>query len=141
MKHKTLILLIFLTIPTVVSATDLPERAMFGITPSRNMVSIETGLPEKWDVETGLNVKWQAALGSQSYAGPVVAGGKVFVGTNNEGLRNPKLDGDRGVILVFRESDGEFLWQAAHAKLAAGRVNDWPLQGICSTPYVEGDRL
>src|SRR5262249_13409710 len=32
-------------------------------------------------------------------------------------------------------------WQAAHDKLAAGRVNDWPLEGICSTPVVEGDRL
>ena len=28
-----------------------------------------------------------------------------------------------------------------HEKLAAGRVNDWPQQGVCSTPYVEGDRL
>jgi outer membrane protein assembly factor BamB len=29
----------------------------------------------------------------------------------------------------------------AHPKLPAGRVNDWPLQGICSTPAVDGDRL
>jgi len=105
------------------------------------MVSGETNLPERWDTETGLNVKWTAALGSQSYAGPVVVGGKVFVGTNNEGLRNPKLEGDRGVLIAFRESDGEFLWQAAHPKLEAGRVNDWPMQGVCSTPYVEGNRL
>jgi outer membrane protein assembly factor BamB len=105
------------------------------------MVSDEINLPERWDVKTGLNVKWQAALGSQCYAGPVVSGGKVFVGSNNQGLRNPKLSGDRGVILVFRESDGEFLWQSAHPKLETGRINDWPLQGVCSTPYVEGDRL
>src|SRR5262249_8223292 len=26
-------------------------------------------------------------------------------------------------------------------KLAAGRVNDWPDEGICSSPVVEGDRL
>ena len=43
--------------------------------------------------------------------------------------------------MAFRASDGEFLWQATHDKLPAGRVNDWPLQGICSTPYVEGDRV
>ena len=30
--------------------------------------------------------------------------------------------------MAFRESDGEFLWQA-HDKLAAGRANDWPYQG------------
>ena len=43
--------------------------------------------------------------------------------------------------MAFDATDGEFLWQAAHAKLPAGRVNDWPLQGICSTPAVEGDRV
>lgn len=43
--------------------------------------------------------------------------------------------------MAFRESDGEFLWQLTHEKLAAGRVNDWPYQGIASSPLVEGDRL
>ena len=43
--------------------------------------------------------------------------------------------------MAFRATDGEFLWQATHDKLPAGRVNDWPLQGICSTPYVDGDRV
>ena len=145
MNWKTTIPLVLGLIAVLVSlsgvSADLPELGMFGGTPSRNMVSGETNLPERWDTETGLNVKWSAALGSQSYAGPVVVGGKVFVGTNNEGLRNPKLEGDRGVMIAFRESDGEFLWQAAHPKLEAGRVNDWPMQGICSTPYVEGNRL
>ena len=28
-----------------------------------------------------------------------------------------------------------------HDKLAAGRVNDWPYQGVASSPYVEGDRI
>lgn len=115
--------------------------AMFGGTHARNMVSDEKGLPEKWDVKTGLNIKWSAALGSQSYAGPVLHGGKVFVGTNNEGLRNPKLKLDRGVMMAFDMKDGKFLWQAAHPKLPSGMVNDWPLQGVCSTPYIEGDRL
>ncbi len=39
--------------------------------------------------------------------------------------------------MAFRESDGQFLWQAVHDKLAAGRANDWPFQGICSSPLVE----
>lgn len=117
------------------------ETAMFGNTPSRNMVSGETGLPSSWDVDSGENLKWSAELGSQSYGGPVVAAGRVFVGTNNEGLRNPKLTGDRGNVMAFDAETGEFLWQSAHPKLAAGRVNDWPLQGVCSTPYVEGDTI
>lgn len=114
---------------------------MFGGTPSRNMVSDEKNLPDKWDVKTGENIKWSEKLGSQTYAGPIIAGGKVYVGTNNEGLRNPKLTGDRGNIMAFNAEDGKFLWQVAHPKLPAGRVNDWPLQGICSTPAIEGDRM
>ena len=34
-----------------------------------------------------------------------------------------------------------FCGKITHTKLTSGRVNDWPLQGICSTPYIEGDRL
>lgn len=117
------------------------EWPMWGGTPSRNMVSAAKGLPASWDVKTKENVKWVADLGSQTYGNAVVAGGKVFVGTNNELLRDPKQDGDRGVIMAFRESDGQFLWQITHHKVEAGRVNDWPFQGIASSPLVEGDRL
>jgi outer membrane protein assembly factor BamB len=114
---------------------------MWGGTPDRNMISPMTGLPESWDVKSKKNLKWVAALGSQSYGNPVVAGGMVFVGTNNEALYDPNIKGDAGVLVAFRESDGEFLWQAVSKKLASGRVNDWPFQGICSSPMVEGDRL
>jgi hypothetical protein len=47
------------------------------------------GLPTEWDVKTKKNVKWVADLGSQAMATPVVAGGMVFVGTNNEAPRDP----------------------------------------------------
>ena len=114
---------------------------MWGGTPDRNMVSNMKGLPTEWDVKTKKNIKWVADLGSQSYGNPVVAGGMVFVGTNNELLRDPKQPGDRGVLMAFRESDGTFLWQQAHPKLESGRANDWPFQGIASSPLVEGERL
>ena len=120
------------------AAGDWP---MWGGTPSRNMVADATGLPAEWDVDTGANVKWVAALGSSSYGNPTVAGGKIFVGTNNDSLRDPAVTGDKGIVMAFRESDGEFLWQMVHDKLAAGQVNDWPFIGICSSPTVEGDRL
>jgi outer membrane protein assembly factor BamB len=116
------------------TAGDWP---MWGGSPDRNMVSTMTGLPTTWDVKTGENVKWVAQLGSQTYGNPVVAGGVVLVGTNNEQVRDPKQGGDRGVLMAFRESDGEFLWQATHEKLSSGRVNDWPYQGVCSSPLVE----
>jgi outer membrane protein assembly factor BamB len=114
---------------------------MWGGTPDRNMVSNMKGLPSEWDLKTKKNVKWVADLGSQSYGNAVVAGGMVFVGTNNEGLRDPKQPGDRGVLMAFRESNGEFLWQQTHLKLEAGRANDWPYQGVASSPLVEGNRL
>ncbi|HYO84566.1 MAG TPA: PQQ-binding-like beta-propeller repeat protein [Bryobacteraceae bacterium] len=114
---------------------------MWGGTPDRNMVSNMKSPPVAWDVQKKQNVRWVAALGSQTYGNPVVSGGVVFVGTNNEGLRDPKQGGDRGVLMAFRESDGEFLWQHTSTKLAAGRVNDWPFQGVASSPLVEGERL
>ena len=114
---------------------------MWGGTGDRNMVSDMTGLPTDWDVETGRNIKWVAELGSQSYGNPVVSGGMVFVGTNNELLRDPDQPGDRGVLMAFRESDGEFLWQQTNPKLEAGRANDWPFQGVASSPLILGERL
>jgi len=114
---------------------------MWGGSPDRNMVSALAGLPTSWDIKTRNNVKWMAELGSQSYGNPVVAGGQVYLGTNNELARNPKEGGDRGVLMCFRASDGKFLWQHTSQKLAAGRANDWPFQGVCSSPLVEGDRL
>ncbi len=117
------------------------EQAMWGGSPARNMVSSETNLPAKFDPNSGLNVKWRAELGSQTYGNPVIIGGKIFVGTNNQSLRNPKHGGDRGVMMAFQEADGKFLWQHANPKLASGRVNDWPQQGVCSSPFVENNRL
>ena len=114
---------------------------MWGGTPERNMVSSMKGIPTSWDIKTNKNVKWMAQLGSQSYGNPVVSGGQVYVGTNNELVRNPKEGGDRGVLMCFRESDGKFLWQHTNEKLPSGRANDWPYQGVCSSPLVEGDRL
>jgi len=114
---------------------------MWGGTPDRNMVSAMKGSPIDWDVKTKKNVKWVAELGSQSYGNPVVAGGMVLVGTNNEGLRDPKQGGDRGVLMAFRESDGQFMWQHTHTKMESGRANDWPFQGVASSPLVEGNKV
>ena len=77
----------------VAAGTD--DCPQFGCTSQRNNVSQATGLPVQWNVgkfdnKTGRwlgggtkNVLWVARLGSESYATPVVAGGKVFCGTNN----------------------------------------------------------
>ncbi len=129
--------------PIRLSASDpgTNDWPMWGGTPDRNLVSNMKNVPSEWDVKSKKNIKWMADLGSQSYGNPVVAGGTVFVGTNNELLRDSKQGGDRGVLMAFRESDGEFLWQHTHVKLESGRANDWPFQGIASAPVVEAERL
>ena len=133
MMKRTCALLILVVVTGTGLSADWP---MWGGTPSRNMVSPMTGLPTSWDLKTGKNVKWVAELGSQSYGNPVVAGGVVMIGTNNEALKDPKQPGDRGVLMAFREATGEFMWQATFEKLASGRANDWPFQGIASSPLV-----
>jgi outer membrane protein assembly factor BamB len=135
------------------------DHTMFGGTPDRNMVNPAGKLevfPDKgpdWQAEDQVNdwlarhAAWKADLGSRSYAGPIVAGGRVFVGTNNERPRNKRdtdKNGDpidRGILMCFNEADGKFLWQAVFDKLESGQVNDWPREGLCCTPTVEGDRI
>ena len=128
------------------------EWPMFGGTPSRNLVNpIDKNIPTDWTVDDDpknwKNIKWVADLGSKAYGGPVVSGGKIFIGTNN-GLPRDKRDKtpdgkaiDKGVLMCFNQADGKFLWQAVFDKLPAGRVNDWPDEGICSSPVVEGDHV
>ena len=128
---------------TEIKTTDWP---MWGGTPGRNMASSAKGISIEFDLQKGEEGKvvWQQGLGSQTYGNPIVAGGKVFVGTNNGGgWRKDKYpaEQDKGVVLAFNEEDGEFLWQLTRDKLGSGRVNDWLLQGICSVPVIEGERM
>ena len=97
----------------------------------------------EWDKTKAENIHWFSRLGSQTYGNPVVAGGHVYVGTNNGGghLDRYPANVDLGCLLAFDESSGDFLWQHSSEKLITGRVHDWPLQGICCAPLVEGDRL
>jgi outer membrane protein assembly factor BamB len=118
-------------------AQDWP---MWGGTPGRNMTSAMTGLPEAWDAKNGDNIKWRARIGTSSNGNPVVADGKIFLGTNNGNPRNPDIAGDKGVLMCFRASDGAFLWQAVSDKLESAD-SDWPEEGVCSSPAVEGKRL
>jgi outer membrane protein assembly factor BamB len=130
---RTIFTLVLVAGTTAALSADWP---MWGGTPSRNMVSSMTGAPTEWDVKAGTNVKWVADLGSQSYGNPTVGSGVVILGTNNELARDGKQAGDRGVVMAFREATGEFLWQATFEKLSSGRANDWPFQGIASSPLI-----
>lgn len=117
------------------------DWTMWGGSPDRNMVSGETHIPATWDVASKKNIKWASPLGSQTYGNPVVYKGKVWVGTNNNGHLRPGIKGDKGVVVCVDEKTGKFLYQITHDKLPTGRVNDWPEQGICSTPLAQDDRI
>ena len=135
-------------LPTL-QAQDWP---MWGGSPDRNMVAEARNLPvdidsgkflpksETIDPASTRNIRWIAKLGSQSYGSPVIAGGRIYVGTNNESPRDPSQTGDRGVLMVFDEKSGEFLWQLIIPKLGAGKVSDWEYVGLCSSVAIESDR-
>ena len=140
-NEKNLLLFVLALASTSIMAVGFSdpgkEWPMWGGTPDRNMVSGMKGVPTTWDLKTKKNIKWIAELGSQAYGNPVVSGGYVLVGTNNEAMKDPNIKGDKGILMAFRESDGQFMWQSVHDKLQAGRANDWPFQGVCSSPLVE----
>ncbi|MAR10446.1 MAG: serine/threonine protein kinase [Blastopirellula sp.] len=131
------------------------DWAQWGGSSIRNNVPFGKDIPITWntgefDRKTGewikdeaFNIKWVSRVGSQTYGNPVVADGRVYIGTNNSGgylARYPSTV-DLGCLLCFDEQTGEFLWQHSSEKLPTGRVHDWPLQGICCAPLVEGKRL
>jgi outer membrane protein assembly factor BamB len=71
----------------------------------------------------------------------VIAGGRVYIGTNNGNPRDPKHQGDRGVLMCFNENSGEILWQLVVPKRDEDVYFDWPNSGISSPATVEGDRV
>ena len=140
------------------SADDLPQ---WGVPWTRNMVSAEKNLPADFEPgrrpsrtgETDLaetkNVRWAQSIGGVGYGTPIIAEGKVLVGTDNARERDPRMTGDRGVLMCFDEKNGEYQWQLNVPKMTEFRATDdpdlkkeyrfadWSRVGICSPPTVE----
>jgi len=129
-------------------AADWPA---WGLTPQRNMVSVEKKVPKAFDpgrfkpgtdevdVSTARGLRWVAKVGSQTYGNPTVVDGRVYVGTNNQAERRPGISGDYSVVMTFDDRSGELLWQLTVPKMGSGKVNDWEYIGICSSPTVVGE--
>ena len=145
-------LLLLLSCP--ISSTIAEDWPQWGRDPTKNMASPDTndlifdfkpgsyvGRNNQIDPATTQHIKWIAKLGSQSYGNPTIAGGKVFVGTNNDSPRDPKYKGDRSVVYCLDEESGDLIWQLNIPKLGAGKVSDWEYLGICSSPTVVGNRV
>ena len=118
--------------------SDSPQ---WGEKHTRNMVSGEKNLPEFFNPETGKNIKWKVSLGSNGYATPVIANGKVLIGGNNAAQYDKRYEGDRGTLFCFNEKNGELEWQLIVPRIEGDRHNDWPMVGICSPPTVENSKV
>jgi outer membrane protein assembly factor BamB len=120
------------------------------------MVSREKGLPDGFQPASekeksareplsGLYVKWAVKLGVRTHGTPTVAGGKVFVGTNNIVSRDGKTTWNGndagGRLLCLDEQTGKLLWDLAMPRLPERRAphsdNGY---GVCSSVAVEGNR-
>jgi outer membrane protein assembly factor BamB len=125
----------------VVATARADDWPMLGGRPDRNMVSRESGLPTEWagggKKGPAKNIKWVAPLGRTTFSAPVVADGRVFIGTDS-GSDDPIEQ--RGVLKCFAEADGKLLWSAAHEKLRNPAEDDGTI-GVTSTPCVAGDRV
>jgi outer membrane protein assembly factor BamB len=149
MRFFSIILLLSLGAARLGLAADQPQ---WGEPFSRNMVSDELQLPVRFDpgrrdTKTGAikagsteGVRWVARLGDQTNGSPVVAGGKILVGTNNGHPRDERIENDRGVLACFDEATGEFLWQLNVPKRYEIKYGDWHYVGFSSPPTVVGDR-
>ncbi len=125
------------TAPLVHSA-DQPQ---WGTAWSRNQVSAERGLATTFNPATGENIRWSVRLGTESYSTPVVSRGCVLIGTNNNEPRDPRHQGDRGVLLCLDEKTGRLKWQLVVPKRELDPYYDWPNSGLSSTATVEDGRV
>lgn len=135
-------------------ADDWPQ---WGGDEHRNMVSQEKNLASSFtpgnkksdgsgvDMRTTKSVKWAAKLGSTTFGNPTVAGGKVFVGTNDFDVNDPRYSQTKGgSIRCFDEATGKLLWQQIIPQYVTSDPNmnfDDGAYGVCSSPTVQGDKL
>jgi outer membrane protein assembly factor BamB len=140
---------------SIAAGEDWPQ---WGGRDGRNMVSEATGLPASFepgkklpsgggiDPATTTNVWWSARLASQTYGNPTVAGGKVFVGTDDADLtRDARFKRTRGgLVLCLEEATGKLLWRLVvpqRKKLPPGIHFGHQHLGVCSSPTVDGERV
>ncbi len=131
---------LLVTTPASVRADDWPQW----MGPNRDDVWRETGILDKFPV-AGPKVVWRMPVGG-GYAGPAVAGGRVFVSDfvpdnsaavpPNDPMKRPEIAGKERT-LCFNAADGKLLW--THAYDCPYRIS-YPAGPRC-TPTVDGERV
>jgi outer membrane protein assembly factor BamB len=91
---------------------------------------------------TSPNVRWAIPIGSPNYATPVIAQGKVLVGSLNDAQLDPRRTGSRSVLICLDEKTGKLVWQLPLPKdYGISSMFDAFCVGISSTPTVVGDKV
>ncbi len=132
---------VFAAAALTLSSGRAADRPQWGSAWGRNLASAEKGLPHTFDPKTGLNVRWTVPLGTETHSSAVVAHGRVYIGTNNGQPRDPRHDGDRGVLMSFDENTGALAWQLVVPKRVEDQYMDWPKAGMSSPATVEDNRV
>jgi len=96
--------------------------------------------PLDWDTTTGRNIVWSVDAGKDTFGRPVVAGGAVYLGTDNARQMDPAHQEEAGVLMAFDAKDGSFLWQDVAPRVERG-LREFLLPSTTSAPFVEGNRL
>jgi outer membrane protein assembly factor BamB len=139
MRITTILSLLMASASVVAArADDWPQW----LGPQRDSVWRETGIVEQFPSD-GLKVKWRVPV-ELGYAGPAVAGGKVFVAdyvkrsgeiTNNPSKRD-RLEGTERV-LCLEAATGKTVWKHEHE---CSYNMSYPGGPRC-TPSIDGDRV
>jgi len=96
------------------------------------------------DMATTRGIKWAVRLGSHTYGNTVVADGRVYIGTNDGSLRDPRFQRTRGgLILCLDEQTGQLSWQLVvprfRTTLRDFNFDDMNL-GVCASVTVDAER-
>ena len=149
-------ILLWIIFQSSATAGDWPQ---WGGGRQRLMVSDETNLPDSFlpgerkrnelgfDLSDSKDVLWAARLGSKTYGSPTISNGRVYVGTNDDSVDDPRFQPTAGgVLLCLDEATGDPIWRLIVPKLEIDRTKvsedfeDMNL-GICSTATIDGDRV
>ncbi|MFN0053666.1 MAG: PQQ-binding-like beta-propeller repeat protein [Planctomycetales bacterium] len=72
--------------------------------PRGDGTSLDKSPPVRWNGETGENIAWKVEVPGEGHGSPIVSGDRVF-------LVSCRLDREERVLLCFRRSTGELLWE------------------------------
>jgi outer membrane protein assembly factor BamB len=117
-----------LTLGSAAIAADWPQWRG----PNRDAISVEAGLLKKWPAE-GPAVLWRTDGIGMGYSTPSVAGGKIFL-MSNEGL-------EAEFVRAYSLADGKLLWSSEKVGRVGNPGQQPSYPAARCTPAVDGDVL